>query len=125
MLKIWHSFSSYNPARGRLYAWAVRLCHNQAIDYLRHAQVRGAGHTHEWDDEPTARHLPAAAGFNPEHLDVHACLAYLRPAYQRVLQLRFFDGFKLEEVAELLNLPLGTVKTRQRQALQQLASLWA
>lgn len=125
MVKIWHHFPRYDPARGRLYTWAVNICRNQAIDHLRQAQARGAGRTRELTQRPGALQFPAPDGFAPEHMDVHACLAYLRPAYQRVLQLRFFDGFKLEEVAELLDLPLGTVKTRQRQALRQLAGLWA
>lgn len=63
-------------------------------------------------------------GFFPEHLDVHARLARLRPAYQRVLELRFFAGFTLEETAAELALSMGTVKTHQRQALRQLSGLW-
>ncbi|RAK64625.1 RNA polymerase subunit sigma-70 [Hymenobacter edaphi] len=124
LIKIWNGFGSYDPARGRLYTWAVNICRHQALDYLRQAHVRGVGRTDAWHDVPTAAEPAASGGFVPEHLDVRACLAYLRPAYRRVLELRYFEGLKLEEVAELLALPLGTVKTQQRQALRQLAGLW-
>ena len=124
MLKIWNAFLSYDPGRGRLYTWAVNICRNQAVDHLRAAQCRGAGKSREVDGSAAAQQLATPDGFRPEHLDVRASLAYLRPGYQRVLQLRYFEGFTLEEVAERLNLPLGTVKTQQRQALRQLAGLW-
>lgn len=124
LVKIWHSFPTYDPARGRLYTWAVNICRHQAVDHLRQAQARGAGRTQTWEQLPGTQHLPTRGGFQPEHLDVHSCLAFLRPSYRQVLQLRFFDGLKLEEVAEQLELPLGTVKTRQRQALRQLSLLW-
>lgn len=124
LLKIWHGIPSYDPTRSRLYTWTVRVCRNQALDHLRQLSARGAGHTHTWDELPTSTQPAVSGGFVPEHLDVRACLAYLRPAYRRVLELRYFEGMKLEEVAELLVLPLGTVKTQQRQALRQLAALW-
>lgn len=124
LLKIWHAFPSYDASRGRLYTWALNICRHQAVDHLRAAQCRGAGKTRDVDSSAAAQHLAAPGGFRPEHLDVRACLAYLRPAYQRVLQLRYFEGFTQEEVAEQLGLPLGTVKTQQRQALRQLAGLW-
>lgn len=124
LVKIWNNFHSYDATRGRLYTWAVNICRHQALDHLRQAQARGAGRTHTWDEEPSVGRLMVLDGWVPEHLDVRACLAYLRPAYRRVLELRYFEGLKLEEVAELLELPLGTVKTHQRQALRQLAELW-
>ncbi|RTQ47573.1 RNA polymerase sigma factor [Hymenobacter gummosus] len=124
LVKIWNAFYSYDATRGRLYTWAVNICRHQALDHLRAAQARGAGRTDTWDELPSTTQPAITGGFVPEHLDVRACLAYLRPAYRRVLELRYFDGLKLEEVAEVLDLPLGTVKTHQRQALRQLASLW-
>jgi RNA polymerase sigma factor (sigma-70 family) len=124
LVKIWHHFHTYDPSRGRLYTWAVNICRHQSLDHLRYGQARGVGRTHTWDELPTDTQPAMTGGFVPEHLDVRACLEYLRPAYRRVLELRYFDGLKLEEVAELLELPLGTVKTHQRQALRQLASLW-
>jgi len=55
---------------------------------------------------------------------VRELLHALQPAYRRVLELRFFAGYTQQEVADYLALPLGTVKTRNRAALQQLASLF-
>lgn len=122
LLKIWLAFAQYDAERGRLYTWAVNICRHQALDHLRRARARGAGHTTALEQAPTVQHRVAPAWL-PEHLDVRASLYWLRPAYQRVLDLHYFEGLTHEEIAQRLCLPLGTVKTHCRQGLHQLTLL--
>lgn len=122
LLKIWQSFAHYDAGRGRLYTWAVNVCRHQAIDHLRRTRTRGAGRTSPLEQNPVAQQRPAPAWL-PEHLDLRASLHWLRPAYQRVLDLQYFEGLTHEEIAQQLRMPLGTVKTHCRQGLRQLALL--
>jgi len=123
MLKIWLAFAHYDAQRGRLYTWAVTICRHQAVDYLRSVRARSARHTTPLEEAPAAHQQPAAA-YLPEHLDVHANLRWLRPDQRVVLDLYYFQGYTQAEVAAHLAVPLGTIKTRCRQAVRQLALLY-
>ena len=123
LLKVWSSFARYDAERGRLYTWAVNICRHQAVDHLRAARTRGAGRITPLDEAPLVRKQPAAA-YVPEHLDVHANLRWLLPDQRLVLDLYYFQGYTQAEIAVHLSLPLGTVKTRCRQAVRQLALLY-
>ncbi|WP_400193977.1 RNA polymerase sigma factor [Hymenobacter sp. B81] len=122
MVKIWFAFGRYDAKRGRLFTWALNVCRNQALDTLRTQAQRLADRT--GDLSAATGLLPAEPTFVPDHCDVRACLHHLRPAYRRIIELRYFTGLSQEEVAEELGLPLGTVKTQNRAALRQLATLW-
>ncbi len=122
LVKIWAAFVHYDAERGRLYTWAVNICRHQAIDHLRAARARGAGRVSGLENNPAAYQIPGPA-LVPEHVDVRASLRWLRPSYRQVLELQYFGGLSQMEIAAHLALPLGTVKTRCRQALHQLAWL--
>jgi len=119
LVKIWHALPAYDAAQGRLFSWSLTICQRRAIDYLRSAHHQRS-YRAVWDDEYVR--LPAAG--SAEYLGARELLHYLLPAYRRVVELRFFDGYTQQEVADYLALPLGTVKTHNRAALQQLASLF-
>lgn len=123
LLKIWSSFARYDAERGRLYTWAVNICRHQAVDHLRAARTRGAGRNTPLDEAPLVRKQPASA-YVPEHLDVHANLRWLHPDQRLVIDLHYFQGYTQAEIATQLVLPLGTVKSRCRQAVRHLALLY-
>lgn len=118
MIKIWFAFAQYNPARGRLYTWALNVCKHAAIDHVR--VQRSRSQRTDSLHESLEAHLLSAPGFRPEHIGVADWPGQLRPHYQCVLDLLYFGGCTQEEVAEELGLPLGTVKTRARQGLKLL-----
>ncbi|WP_324680871.1 RNA polymerase sigma factor [Hymenobacter sp. GOD-10R] len=122
LVKIWHAMPDYDAARGRLFSWSLTICQRRAIDHLRSAPHRLTCRT-VWDEEHAALHQLPSTG-SAEYLGVRELLHALPPAYRRVLELRFFEGYTQQEVADYLALPLGTVKTRNRTALQQLAGLF-
>src|SRR5438105_7986374 len=134
-LKLWRHPSAYQPTRGRLLPWLLGVGHHQAVDVLRRRQleqrhrvppspqgnsdtlvdmVDNLGLTSS-DGDPQLR-----AGAFEQRAAVSRALASL-PIEQRVpLQLAYYRGMTQFEVATLLDLPLGTVKTRMRLGLQQL-----
>ena len=62
---------------------------------------------------------------NPDHIGLQEVVAKLRPDRRELINLVYFGGYTHEEAAEALNLPLGTVKTRIRSALQELKTFFS
>ncbi len=108
-----------NGPERQLKAWLYRVAHNNVIDYYRRQQHR--------------RHLPldeklVETGDSPITLaernitaeQVRATLQQLTPDQQQVITLKFLEGMSNNEVAELLNKPVGAVKSLQHRALAAL-----
>ncbi|WP_400191207.1 RNA polymerase sigma factor [Hymenobacter sp. B81] len=122
LVKIWHSFASYDPSKGRLFTWVMNVCRNLAIDKIRSRQYRVGNRTQPLDDSP-AEYTPAEATFRPEHLGLQEITRQLNPDQRQIIDLLYFGGYTQSEAAEELNLPLGTVKTRARAAIKVLSKL--
>jgi len=108
-----HTYQAARPFKPWLYAIATNL----ARDYFKSAAVRQRWQSgdseeallHLYDSEPSPEEHVLAAEQGGE---VRAALAQLREEYRVVLLLRFYQGFSLQEIAETLHIPLGTVKSR-------------
>lgn len=115
---IWRSARSYDPGRGAGAPWLYTVARNAVVDGLRRRPEPAA----EPPDLPSAESGPAdAAEQSWVAWQVHRALETL-PAHERpVIELAYWHGLSQSEVAERLDLPLGTVKTRTRSALGRLA----
>jgi RNA polymerase sigma-70 factor (ECF subfamily) len=122
LLKVWLSIASYDPDRGRLFTWMVRVCCNQAIDALRSPRHRFHSGTKSLETGG-AQHALAPSTFNPEHIGLRELTLRLKPKQREVIDLLYFGGCTQAETAEQLGIPLATVKTRARAALQVLSQL--
>ncbi len=122
MVKIWHSFPSYDASKGRLFTWVMNVCRNLAIDKIRSRQYRVGNRTQPIEDSAVLR-LAAEPSFRPEHIGLQDMTKQLNPDQRQIVDLLYFGGFTQSEVAEELNLPLGTVKTRARAAIKVLSKL--
>jgi RNA polymerase sigma-70 factor (ECF subfamily) len=117
---VWRSASSYDSARGAGTPWLYTVARNAIVDGFRRRP------------EPTAEppDLPSNEAGPPEQAEagwvawrVHRALEVL-PAHERpVIELAYWSGLSQSEIAEFLNIPLGTVKTRTRSALSRLADV--
>ncbi|HEX8325902.1 MAG TPA: sigma-70 family RNA polymerase sigma factor [Hymenobacter sp.] len=122
LLKVWLSIASYDAQRGRLFTWMVRVCCNQAIDALRNPRHRFHS-ANKSLETGGAQQAHAASTFNPEHIGLRELTLRLKPRQREVIELLYFGGCTQAETAEQLGIPLPTVKTRARAALQALAQL--
>lgn len=125
-LKLWAQPRTYDPARGRLVAWLMTITRHTAIDRLRKEQRRPQPSELELDDALN-RAGSLAVMDDPAWQDgrlLRSLLAQLPPDQVRVIELAFFGGMSHSEIAESLNIPLGTIKTRVRLGLQKLKALW-
>ena len=107
---------------GRLFTWMVRVCCNQAIDALRSPRHRFHSRSKSLEEGGAQRAL-APSTFNPEHIGLRELTLQLKPRQREVIDLLYFGGCTQAETAEQLGIPLATVKTRARAALQVLSQL--
>ncbi|MEO6876535.1 MAG: sigma-70 family RNA polymerase sigma factor [Opitutaceae bacterium] len=125
-LALWEKATTFEPARGSAFAWAVTLTRNRAIDRVRMRKRRS-----ELLAETTAEDAgtqPAGAGLQAgdelaskeQAGAVRAAVAALPLEQQKAVELAFFGGFTQQEIAEKLQEPLGTVKARIRRGLLKL-----
>ena len=120
LLLIWRKATLFDPARATAAAWIFTIARNLQIDKLRREarQRRGAVFELAEPDEAERPDDLFDAGQSGEN--VRAALATLSPDQMSVVQLSFFEDVAHGEIARTLNIPLGTVKSRLRLAMQKL-----
>ena len=122
-LAIWRSGARYDHARGSVRTWLLGVVHNRAIDTIRRTTV----HEHRRAaDERAAESLEAPertemeAARREQARSVRALIDELPDAQRRVIELAYFGGFTHEQIASMLDAPLGTIKGRMRLALEKM-----
>jgi RNA polymerase sigma-70 factor (ECF subfamily) len=115
-LKAFRALASFDQSR-KFSSWLFKIAHNAAIDYLRKKQLDTVALETSDSDEPDL------VAILPEDMAeaLEQALESLRPAYREVVVLRFQEGLTYEEIAEITDLPLGTVKTHLHRARHAMA----
>jgi RNA polymerase sigma-70 factor, ECF subfamily len=117
----------YQPGR-RFKPWLYAIATNRARDHFKSAAVRQCWRRDE-EEESLLQMYDNAAGPEERALaaelgsEVRAALARLGEEYRVVLVLRFYQGFSLQEIAETLQIPLGTVKSRLSVGVHRLRAI--
>jgi RNA polymerase sigma-70 factor, ECF subfamily len=122
-LQIWRQAKSYSPARGNPSAWLLKMARSRAIDLLR-AKARKK----RLEESLEAACSIVASTNDPEQASLlgeeqrraREALARLDPEQREVIEIAYFAGLSHSEIAELLGLPLGTIKTRIRSGMMKL-----
>jgi RNA polymerase sigma-70 factor, ECF subfamily len=122
MVELWRSAAKYAPERGSATTWAMTLAHRRAVDRVRSAQAaadrddmvgrRDAGRPFDEVAEQVTTRL--------EQEQVRRCLNTLTDLQRESVVLAYYGGRTYREVGELLDTPLGTIKTRLRDGLIRL-----
>jgi RNA polymerase sigma factor (sigma-70 family) len=119
-VKIWHSFSGYNSEKGRLFTWMVNIARNLAIDKIRSKDYKNQNKNQELENNVTSIDEQRSTVYKPELLGIKELVETLKPEQKSILDLVYFKGYTHVEAADELGIPLGTIKTRLRMAIQQL-----
>jgi RNA polymerase sigma-70 factor, ECF subfamily len=123
--RAWTHATEYDPALAQVNTWLVSIARHRAIDVVRRRRVRPEHHGVSWgalhaEDEPRVEGAEQSAEAHFAQSHVREALASL-PAEQRVvLALAYFQGMTQQEIAAVLDEPLGTVKTRIRLGMRKL-----
>ena len=124
--RAWKRAHAYSSARGTFVTWLLSITHNMAIDELRKRRRRPQRADIE---DPVARLANVVDGDRSveEHAwlgslrdEVRAALAVLPEAQRQPIELAYYQGFTQREVAGILDVPLGTIKTRMRLGMRKL-----
>ena len=122
-VKIWNNFSSYDPAKGRLFTWMMNLTRNLTIDTLRSKGYKQQNKI-SGDENSVNNIRDSGAGVDKfDAMGIRKQLSNLKPDQQKVIDLAYFNGFTQEEIAKEIGIPLGTVKTRMRTAILELRKM--
>jgi RNA polymerase sigma-70 factor, ECF subfamily len=117
---IWRSASSYRPERGPGAPWLYAVARHAIVDRFRARTEPPTEVPEEASAEPGP---PERAEASFVSWRVHRALEELPQTERMVIELAYWGGLSQSEVAEYLNVPLGTVKTRTRSGLHRLADL--
>ncbi len=123
-VRIWNSFSSYDSTKGRLFTWMVNIARNISIDKTRSKDFRNSSKTEDIENNVLSIEMQSGNTLNPEVMGLKELVAKLKPEQKIVLDLIYFRGFTHAEVSEELEIPLGTVKTRLRNAIISLRKVF-
>lgn len=125
-LRAWRRSGRFSDTRGTLISWLLSITHNMAIDELRKKQRRPQKADAREPDvmmgslRDTAEPVEETAIRSDTGRAVRKALTEIPENQRQVLELGYFQGMTQREIAESLNIPLGTIKTRMRLAMKKL-----
>jgi RNA polymerase sigma-70 factor (ECF subfamily) len=122
LVEVWRTATRFDPDKGGASTWVLTMAHRRAIDRVRSAQA-----AHDREERVAHRdHVPAfdevaeQVETRLEQEQVRRCLGNLTELQRESVTLAYYGGYTYREVGELLDVPLGTVKTRLRDGLIRL-----
>ena len=122
-IKIWKNIDSYNESKGRFYTWAVNIARNSTIDKLRSKNFNNSkknlssdNFVHLLDDSNKLTNKIDSIG-------IEEFVKKLKPKCIQIIDLLFFKGYTQQEASDELEIPLGTVKTQNRNCIKDRKSV--
>ncbi|WP_310962728.1 ECF RNA polymerase sigma factor SigK [Nocardioides terrisoli] len=118
-LEIWRTASRFDPSRGSALSWLLTIAHRRAVDRVRSAEAASRNDTTYHRQSGVIEHDETAerAEASMEARRVRSVLQSLTDVQREAVELAYFGGYTHTEVARMLDLPVGTAKTRIRDGL--------
>jgi len=121
-LEVWRTASRFDQDRGSALSWLMTICHRKSVDRVRSAEASTRRDTTYNQQNQTIDHdsTADAAQASMEAKRVRDAMKSLTDVQREALELAYFGGYTHTEIAGILNLPVGTAKTRIRDGLIRL-----
>ena len=119
-LKIWDKIDQYDPSKGKLFTWMLNIARNHAIDKTRSKEISKEQKTRAIENVVSRIETREPVEQRVEDIGVKDIIKSLPDEQQFVVDYLYFKGYSQSELADEFNIPLGTVKTRLRLAMQSL-----
>jgi RNA polymerase sigma-70 factor (ECF subfamily) len=124
-LKVWKHAHQFDEQKGAFSSWILTMTHHGSVDALRRAKVRGSQVTAFLDNIVAATLPGPPPGITPwQRLKLEEALATLPDKQRLVVDLAYHGGRTRNEMSRMLGEPVGTVKTRLRDAVKRLAGVF-
>jgi RNA polymerase sigma-70 factor (ECF subfamily) len=120
LLDVWRSASRFDPERGSAVAWVMTLAHSRAVDRVRSEQKAAEREQRVASAEIAYDEVTEAVEARLDRERVRRCLGSLTELQRESVTLAYYGGYTYRQVAELLGVAVGTVKTRMRDGLIRL-----
>lgn len=126
-VKIWKNVHLFDSEKGRLYTWMINIARNTAMDYRKSKAVRNEQKNQSLsnivnkEEEQDQGQIEQSA--KSDFIGFKNILNNLKPEWRILIEMAYYEGYTQQEIAEQLDVPLGTVKTRTRAAFLQLQLL--
>jgi len=121
MLQVWRQAANFEPERGRVRTWILTMAHSRAIERVRSAEAsRGRDQRYHGLADVEVDVVIEEVESLLDRERVRHALAVLTPLQREVIELAYYRGYTHVQVAQVLDIPLGTAKTRIRDALIRL-----
>lgn len=121
-IKIWDKFDNYDATKGKLFTWLVNVARNQAIDKTRSKEISKEKKTGGIESVVSRIDTTEYVEQQIDGIGVTDILKNLSDDQKFVVEHLYLKGYTQSELSDEFNIPLGTVKTRLRMAMQQLRS---
>jgi RNA polymerase sigma-70 factor, ECF subfamily len=123
-LSLWRTGARYDHSRGSVRTWILAMVRNRSIDSLRRESVQRVDRRENaeqiLESAPAAERTDAEAVRRDSAAHLRAAVDGLPEEQAQVVKLAYFGGFTHFEIADMLDMPLGTVKGRMRLALEKM-----
>ena len=120
LLEVWRNAAKFDPGRGSATAWVMMLAHRRAIDRVRSVQKESERERRTAVADVPFDEVAEAVESSLERERVRRCLRSLTELQRESITLAYYGGYTYGQVASLLGVPAGTIKTRMRDALVRL-----
>lgn len=116
-VNIWKKAQSYSSGKGSFFTWMLNICRNKSIDELRKIERERSGKNQMADSNV---YMMNGVETNIDTIGLKDMLKKLPEEQQLIVEYLYFRGYTQQEVSDELDIPLGTVKTRARNAVKEL-----
>jgi RNA polymerase sigma-70 factor, ECF subfamily len=117
LLEVWRTASRFDPRRGSAAAWTLTIAHRRAVDRVRSENACAAREQKAAPAVAEEHDVAEVVAATLEHQRVSRCLDGLTELQRESIKLAYYRGYSYPQVAQLLGVALGTVKTRVRDGL--------
>ena len=124
-MKIWNNSSSYNSDKGRFFTWILNIARNASIDHIRSKSHKNTQKNLTADNFVDILESRSNFSAKADAIGIQKYIDILKPVCKKLIDLLFFKGFTQKDAAEELDMPLGTVKTRNRACINKLREMLA
>jgi RNA polymerase sigma-70 factor (ECF subfamily) len=122
-VKIWKNIDSYNESKGRLYTWMLNIARNTSIDKLRSKNFNNSQKNLSTDNFVHILEDSSKTTNRIDAIGIKEFIMKLKPKCIQIIDLLFFKGYTQQEASDELEMPLGTVKTNNRNCMNELRKM--